>query len=125
MRFLLAAILGGFFMLAPAYAQHDHAVLGKAGEFYARWNRPDMRTKQGSRVRSCCNNRDCEQATIIRLNGRYYVRNHKMAPGRDVLIPDQTLEHNQPDPRESPDEFSHVCLDWSGAPLCAVLGSGN
>lgn len=130
MRVLTAALVGGFFMLAgcqrPAYAQpHDHAALGPAGQFYSTWNRPDKRTLQGNRVQSCCNNQDCEHSQIVRFAGRWYVRGHKMAPARDVVIPDAIMEHNQPDPRESPDGSSHVCMDTSGHILCAVLGSGQ
>ena len=86
---------------------------------------PDKRDTFGARWQSCCNQRDCEQAEIVAKGGKLYVRNHKMAPGRDVLIPENLLESNQPDPRESPDEFSHVCMDLSGEVLCAVLGGGG
>jgi hypothetical protein len=121
MRFILAVL--AFIVPAAAEELHDHAAMA-AGEFYSKWNRPDKRSGDGVRNQSCCNQRDCAQAEIVRMNGRWYVRNHKMAPNRDVLIPDSLMEHNQGDPRESPDQHSHVCLDHTGAPLCAVLGSG-
>jgi hypothetical protein len=43
-----------------------------------------------------------------------------------ILIPEGKLEHNQPDPRESPDYQSHVCMTLPGSGktvYCAVLGS--
>lgn len=112
----------GVFGSGSAQEKHNHAGLGKAGEFYAGWLNPRHRLPDGSRHVSCCDQRDCERAVMIRKNGNWYVRNHKMAPGQDVLIPDSLLENNLADGRESPDGGAHVCLDTMGNPLCAVLG---
>ncbi len=121
MRFLLVAAL----LIVPAAAlEHDHAQLGDAGRFYQNWKQPSSRSVDGSRLVSCCSNYDCERTDIVRRDGRWYARNHKMRPGEDVLIPDALLEHNQSDPRESPDGQNHVCMNRTGV-LCATLGSGN
>lgn len=105
--------------------KHDHSQLGPAGKLYERWKQPGSRAVDGDRLTSCCDEKDCEPATIVRVDGKLYVRNHKMAPGRDVLLPDGILEHNQPDPEESPDGLPHVCMNTFGMVLCAMLGSGT
>lgn len=109
-------------LLWPARAQHTTAEHELHQKFYSNWMRPGGEGRQ-HRYTSCCSQRDCSPATIVMKDGRYYVRNHKMAPNQDVLIPERLLESNQPDPRESPDGQSHACLDHTGQVLCVVLGS--
>ena len=116
---ILAAFVAAFSFAALA---HDHST--PAGQFYQRWKQPLNRDADGQRTQSCCSDYDCEQTQIVRKDGKWYARDHKMARGRDVLIPDDKLESNQADPRESPDGRSHVCLN-AGNVLCAVLGSEN
>src|SRR5215211_6183750 len=114
---LAAAVLIALVLTARAQ-EHQH----RPGDthFYSQWMIPPVRTN------SCCNNSDCAPTEIVRQNGKWYARNHFLRPGQDIEIPDAILEHNQGDPRESPDEQSHVCIHpGSGSVLCAVLGSGT
>ena len=121
-------ILAGF--AGPANAQHpvkhDHDALGAAGKFYSGWNRPNIRNDDGTRRVSCCSEMDCEAVTVVRRGGKWFAVNHKSAPGEEIEIPAELLEHLQSDPRESPDGMSHVCINmYTKEPLCAVLGGGN
>ena len=110
------------YSMQPKPTPHTHD--GGVGEFYQTWRKPNERDFTGKRITTCCNTMDCEAPEIITRAGQLYVRNHKMMPGRDVLLPDKLMEHNQPDPRESPDGRTHVCANHTGV-LCVVLGSGT
>jgi hypothetical protein len=109
-------------------AQHVHkdgsAFNDEVGRFIANWKQPINRTADGKRVISCCSEMDCDAAEIVSKNGKLYVRNHKMAQGRDVLIPDHLIEQNQQDPTESPDGRNYACMNHSGL-LCVTLGAGG
>ena len=85
--------------------------------FYATWYRPPERTF------SCCNYQDCHVVQIKREGERYYFFDTVYFQGWRE-IPQNRLEHNAQDPRESPDGNSHVCFN-SMYILCAVLGSGQ
>jgi hypothetical protein len=118
----------GLLLSTAVDAQHVHkdgsTYTEDLGRFYANWRQPINRTADGERVISCCSDMDCEPAEIVMKGGKYYVRNHKMARGRDVLVPDHLIEQNQRDMKESPDGRNHACLNHSGV-LCVTLGAGG
>ena len=120
---LLAGMFLMFFItLSPA--QHRPEDMEIHHKFYQNWQRPDFRNDKHERTNSCCNKRDCEPVEIIYENGHYYAKLRTAT--RPVLIPDNLIEANQPDPRESPDGLSHVCWNHTNNMiLCAVLGSGE
>ena len=108
-------------LMAPAFSmeKHDHNSLGLAGDFYAGWKRPNQ---EGPRVSSCCNQQDCYQPLIRGVSGHWEYMSR--VTGRWRTIPENLLESNQPDPRESPDGLPHICENSTGGVLCAVLGGG-
>jgi hypothetical protein len=126
--FVSVACLVLLSFIVPAFAQHVHkdgSTYDEAlGRFYANWKQPINRDQDGARVVSCCSDMDCEPAEIVMKGGKYYVRNHKMAQGKDVLVPDHLIEQNQRDMKESPDGRNHACLNYSGI-LCVTLGAGG
>jgi hypothetical protein len=117
--------------LAPAQP-HEH--MSPAGKFYESWNIPPERKS------SCCSDQDC-YSTLFRVRGGHYEYLSRRLIGfadqgwpretvEDALkrgewggIPDEKLEANQADPRESPDGMNHVCVLSSGYVLCAATGS--
>ena len=120
LRMLVIAIIIALMVPAFSMEQHDHNSLGLAGDFYAGWKRP---TQEGPRVSSCCNQKDCHQALVRGSVGHWEYMSH--ITGRWTTLPEGILEHNQEDPRESPDGLPHVCEQFpSGKVLCAVLGGG-
>ena len=89
-------------------------------QFYKTWKYPKARDSTGTRKGSCCNLTDCHPTEIKRMGGRWWA---KSRDGKsDLQIPEEIMEHNQPDPRESPDGRSHVCVVNRNV-ICAVLGS--
>ena len=91
-------------------------------KFYSTWNQPN----NGNRRRvSCCNNQDCYPTNIVLKEGKWWAQRREDL--KWIMIPDGKLEHNQPDPRESPDHQSHACISppiGGDYVFCAVLGSG-
>ncbi len=85
--------------------------------FYATWYRPP------ERAFSCCDMKDCRVVEIKLEKARwFFMDNVYQHAWRD--IPDDRIESNTRDPRESPDGNSHVCFNAMYV-LCAVLGSGQ
>ena len=108
--------------VAQAQIPHEH---GSADEqamhekFYAKWLRPDQRMN-GQRWSSCCSLEDCFPTQFRKVNGQWFAQDRD---GAWREVPDETFEHNQPDPVESPDGRGHVCITpGAHAVLCAVLG---
>jgi hypothetical protein len=66
---------------------------------------------------------DCHVVEIRREGEQYYFLDNIYVHGWRLIPPDR-LEHNDSDPRESPDGSSHVCFN-ENLVLCAVLGSGQ
>lgn len=126
-RIALAILIVGA-ILGYALAQ-DHSHPPQDAElhdkFYSTWYKPNG---GNPRVMSCCNRHDCYPSQIELRNGRYYARRREDL--KWIRIPDGVLEHNQSDPRESPDAQSHICAPppypgvVSDTVYCAVLGSG-
>ncbi len=126
---LLIVLCAWFLAALAAYGQeiqhhhHEGASL-EVDRFYSTWKMPDVR-KNGVRTDSCCNKKDCH-AAVIRFNptlgrweGRYIAG--PFGPSLWLAIPDQKLEENAPDSRESPDGQSHMCGS-SISVYCAVRG---
>jgi hypothetical protein len=91
--------------------------------FYVTWNVPN---NGQPRERSCCNKHDCYPTQIKEVGSTYFALRRE--DQRWVPIPHSKIEHNQPDPRESPDGRNHVCMapPQDGIKVyCAVLGSGG
>ena len=106
--------------LWPAHA-HDASMASSPEEarvfaFYKSWQRmPDRRM-------SCCSDQDCHAVDIKRENGKYFFFDKTQLLWRE--IPEDRIESNASDPRESPDGRNHVCYNTMYV-LCAVLGSGQ
>ncbi len=100
----------------PPQDQHLHDM------FYNTWRMPNGGLPRTS---SCCNDRDCYPTSIELRGGKYYARRRE--DGAWIEVPASKLEHNQSDPRESPDGQNHVCMPPPGygqGVYCAVLGNG-
>ncbi len=122
--FVIAATLG------TATAQHppEHQALHE--QFYSTWKSPyeNLATRTERRTAGCCGISDCFPADVKYVGGRLWM--HPRVPQQSAvedrwyLVPASLLENNQPDPRESPDGQSHVCIVGDQA-FCAILGSGQ
>ena len=124
------AVLWAITALADDEAyMHTHD--GDVGQFYMSWNRPDL-YGLGQRNGSCCGKADCRPVHAMRKVG---AGGHYMSIEVEILnpgtrkfqwypVPDRLWEDQQPDPRESPDERSHVCIN-NGQVICAVRVSGQ
>lgn len=121
---LIASLL---YAKAADAGEHNHEALGEVGAFYETWMRmPD-------RSNSCCNKIDCYE-TIIKPDGKGgHVFLHRETQTW-VLIPNDKLEDNATDARDSPNGMSHVCASPVLGGLngetyinvfCAVRGSGG
>jgi hypothetical protein len=117
---LVAAISLLIFIATKAWAQHppEHQELHE--KFYSTWMipRPGM---PDHRKASCCDKRDCYPAEVTRIGGQWFFLHRETK--RWLPIPENRLEHNQPDPRESPDGRSHICAGTTGVLYCATLGA--
>src|SRR5712671_6140274 len=74
---------------------------------------------------SCCNSQDCYPTNIVLKEGKWWAQRREDL--KWIMVPDGKLEHNQADPRESPDHQSHACISppiGGDYLFCAVLGSG-
>lgn len=92
-------------------------------QFYKTWNKPNVRNDKDERTQSCCNLVDCYPTTIKKINGDWLYLHRETQTWK--TIPPYILEHNQSDPRESPDGGSHVCATATGVLYCATLGSAG
>jgi hypothetical protein len=123
MRYWLAGLI---FIATPIAAQdHTHPPQDAQlhDQFYNTWSRPNGGQQ---RVASCCNKHDCYPTRIIRRGSSWYAERREDRAW--IRIPDGTLEHEQDDPRESPDGQNHACIAppvYGNIVYCAVLGSGG
>ncbi len=105
-------------LLTSAYA-HDmptNAEEARTYAFYKSWKRPP------DRMMSCCGGEDCHAVDVKQENGHWAFFDKLQGLWR--RIPDDRLEHNFADARESVDGRNHVCYNTMYV-LCAVLGSGQ
>jgi len=117
-------VLGLAVIASPARAQHVHPdetiTDERVAKFYDTWKiAPE-------RYASCCSRKDCYAAPIRRNPSGGLEYFHKWT-GTWAALPSKVLEHNQADPRESPNSESHVCANetYPETVYCAVLGSGT
>lgn len=117
---IFVLLLFMFLYSRPVGAQeHPPQDMALHDKFYSGWLVPNA---GAARVSSCCNKMDCAPADTKFEGGHWYGR-RRIDP-QWILIPDQLIESNQGDPRESPDGQSHLCVHPGGHILCAVLGGG-
>ncbi len=115
----------------PGTGYHPPEHMQLHDEFYASWKMPEPRDRAtGQRQNNCCGGRDCYPTAIKKVTyGKWGEQSGWYAMHREtgkwVIIPDEKLEHNTHDPRESPDGQSHVCASPLGNIFCAVVGSGQ
>ncbi len=139
LHFWKAALVGGFIVAGwitavfpgPSATQgqeiqhhhHEGASLD-VDRFYSTWKMTYVR-KNGIRIHSCCNKKDCHPAMIRFNQGRWEGRYMEgpFVSDQWLHIPDEKLEENAPDPRESPDGQSHMCGSQFNV-YCAVRGAG-
>ncbi len=94
-------------------------------KFYAGWLMPNGGK---DRTQSCCNKQDCYPTTFKNVGGTWFARRRE--DGKWMPVPPSKIEHEQLDPRESPDGRGHVCAapphpnGDSSSVYCAVLGAG-
>jgi len=128
----LAFLLGFTLMLGvrQTFGQehHSHPPQDEAlhDKFYSTWMRPVKFGLNTRRTISCCSKLDCYPAEVKREGGTWFVKQRET--GNWVVVPDEIIEQNQPDPRESPDGRAHVCLQASfEAPMlyCFTHGGGT
>ncbi len=117
----LAAAL--FLLLGADAWAHDPSTAkspeeARAFDFYQSWNRPPDRNL------SCCGMNDCHIVEVKKTNGHWYFLDKFTYSNGWREIPDDRLEQNTKDPRESPDGNSHACFTPHYV-LCVVLGSGQ
>lgn len=111
-------------LISPAAAQHHGHPPQDAqlhDEFYNTWLRPNHGYP---RAASCCNKHDCYPTRIERRGASWYAQRREDHAW--IRIPQGLLEHEQNDPRESPDGQSHACMPpptVGDVVYCAVLGS--
>jgi hypothetical protein len=122
----------GYVLLRQAKGEeeiHHHPGMTElVDKFYSSWMMPIPFSNLNRRTKSCCNKVDCAPREIKFENGRWFVHWFNPQLKHDVWlpIPENLIEANQPDPRESPDGQSHVCINPNnGEILCAVVGSGQ
>lgn len=120
---LAGLVMGLAFVASTARAQHVHPdeiiTDERVAKFYDTWMTAPRR------IISCCSRKDCYAAQVRRgPNGLEYL--HKWS-GTWAALPSGVLEHNQVDPRESPNSENHVCANenFPDVVYCAVLGSGT
>ncbi len=115
-------ILATFALLAAttASAQHPPEHQDLHDQFYQNWLMPNVRDANGNRTNSCCSNHDCYPTEFKLVGGTWFAMHRES--GKWIVVPDTKLEHNAPDPRESPDGRGHLCASSLGNVYCAVLG---
>ncbi len=104
---------------------HQHPAADEAihDKFYSTWQIPN---NGNQRISSCCNKQDCYPATVRKRAGggwEFERREDKVW----IRVPERLIEQNQLDPRESPDDRSHVCAQPPGQSdtvFCFTFGSG-
>ena len=99
----------------------EHMTLHR--QFYSNWMIPRPDDPEHHRTVSCCNEEDCYPASTKNEGGTWFYLHRETQQW--MVIPEERLEHNQVDFRESPDGRGHVCANaQSGFVYCAVLGIG-
>lgn len=123
MRYLFPLLLGFCLMtafLSIAKAQHPPEHQNLHDKFYSTWQMAVVRDALGRRTNSCCSNHDCYPTRFRNVAGVWFAFHRETQSW--IPVPESRLEHNTPDPRESPDGHSHLCASALTNVYCAVLG---
>lgn len=124
--FLVGMLFGWMIItLSAVFAraqEHPHTHAGEVGRFYQTWNRPyAIEGACERRECSCCSQQDCAVRPTKLVGGTWFV--FYEGNGEWLPIPEERWEHNQPDPKESPDGLTHTCIAGNTV-LCATQGGG-
>lgn len=120
LRLLVVAVLT-WLVIIPAFSQHIHHHNGMSPEvdrFYSTWKKPN---KGQPRYFGCCDRTDCYPVQAQFRSGHWWFLHRET--NRWMMVPDEVVEHEQPDPRESPDGGNHVCASPYGTVYCFTVGS--
>jgi len=112
-----------FLTFTPVHAQvlHHHEGLSPdVDKFYSYWLQPNGGKE---RYYGCCNRIDCYPTEAKIVNGHWWYRHRET--WQWLPVPDEKVEHLQPDPRESPDGRNHVCATTLGWVYCFVAGASG
>ncbi len=118
MKYALTAAL--LLVATPVAGQHPPQDQALHDKFYSTWMMPVGRDKDGNRINSCCSNQDCYPTPFKLVGGTWFAKQRET--GKWIVVPNERLEQNQVDPRESPDGAGHLCANPNGVVYCAVLG---
>jgi hypothetical protein len=113
-------ILAALMLSLPAIAQdvhHHEGMSPEVDQFYSTWLRPNG---EHPRVASCCNFLDCYPAEAQFRGGHWFFKHRETQTWK--IVPDGLVEHEQADPRESPDGGNHVCASPYGHVYCFTVG---
>lgn len=114
-------LVGLIFIATPIAAQEIHHHPGMSPEvdrFYSTWKQPNH---GGPRYMGCCDRADCYPTEAKRRGGHWWFLHRETQTWKPV--PDDRVEHEQPDPRESPDGANHVCASPYGHVYCFAAGA--
>lgn len=115
------ALVGLLFILTPVDAQvlhHHEGMTPEVDQFYSYWLRPNLGRPRNS---SCCNRLDCYPVEAQMRGGHWFFKHRETQQWK--IVPDGLVEHEQADPKESPDGRNHVCASPYGHVYCFVVGS--
>jgi hypothetical protein len=118
MRYWFAGLI---FIATPIAAQeiHHHEGMPEAVDrFYSTWRQPAY---GNPRTMGCCDRTDCYPTQAKFQDGLWFAKHRET--GRWIIIPPDKVEHDQIDPRESPDGRTHLCANRYGTVYCFVVGS--
>jgi hypothetical protein len=113
-------LAGLIFIATPIAAQdihHHEGMTPDVDRFYSTWLRPNG---EHPRVSSCCNFLDCYPVEAQFVGGHWFFRHRETQTWK--IVPDGLVEHEQADPRESPDGRNHVCASPYGHVYCFTVG---
>lgn len=135
---LIGTLIGFLWGMIGHYAfAHEHQAgeseeEARTIEFLRNWKRPRGPYNIGHRVSTCCYiggmQQDCFPVKETRIeHGVTFVfpdTEGHIEYARWYQIPEGVAEDEQPDPRESPDGRSYVCVAGNNV-ICYVRGSGT
>lgn len=110
-------------LISTAAAQEIHQHPGVTDDpavdyFYSTWLRPN---NGAPRFYSCCNRVDCYPVEAQFRGGHWFYKHRETQTWK--IVPDGLVEHEQADPRESPDGRNHICASPHGHVYCFTVGT--
>jgi hypothetical protein len=118
MRYWLAGLILIATPLAAQDIHHHEGMSHEVDRFYSTWRQPAY---GNPRTMGCCDRTDC-YPTKAKFEDGLWLAMHRET-GRWIIIPPDKVEHDQIDPRESPDGRTHLCANRYGTVYCFVVGS--